>query len=58
MFDDGLIAKEQCIFDHLIGAQPAKRNSSVRAWRLMLRTLRARPELKYDSVGVVAVKPG
>jgi SAM-dependent methyltransferase len=58
MFDDGLIAKEQRIFDHLFGAQPAQRNSTVRAWRLLLRTLRARPELKYDSVGVVAVKPG
>jgi 2-polyprenyl-3-methyl-5-hydroxy-6-metoxy-1,4-benzoquinol methylase len=57
-FADGYIAIEQRIFDHLGGAQPAVRNSAARAWALLLRTLAAPPRIKYDCVGVVAVKPG
>ena len=55
-FSDTDIAIDQRIFDHLGGAQPARRNSSARAWGLLLRTLRARPQIKYDCIGVVAVK--
>jgi 2-polyprenyl-3-methyl-5-hydroxy-6-metoxy-1,4-benzoquinol methylase len=57
-FADGYIAIEQRIFDQLGGAGPAVRNSSARSWRLLLRTLWAPPRIKYDCVGVVAVKPG
>jgi hypothetical protein len=56
MFEDAFITKEQRIFDNLGGAKPAKRNSNVRSWSLLLRTFAARSEIKYDSVGVVAVK--
>ncbi len=55
-FADGYIALEQRIFDHLGGAGPALRNSSVRSWRLLWKTAWAAPRLKYDCVGVVAVK--
>jgi 2-polyprenyl-3-methyl-5-hydroxy-6-metoxy-1,4-benzoquinol methylase len=36
--------------------RPVK-NSRARAWRLLARTLFARDELKYDSVGIVAALP-
>ena len=55
-FADGYIAMEQRIFDHLGGAGPALRNSSARSWRLLLKTAWAAPRIKYDCVGVVAVK--
>ena len=55
-FADGYIALEQRIFDHLGGAGPALRNSSARSWRLLLKTAWAAPRIKYDCVGVVAVK--
>jgi 2-polyprenyl-3-methyl-5-hydroxy-6-metoxy-1,4-benzoquinol methylase len=57
-FTDAYIAIEQRIHDHLGGAQPAVRNSSARSWAMLLRTLVAAPRIKYDCVGVVAVKPG
>ena len=57
-FSDTDIAIDQRIFDQLGGAQPARRNSSARAWGLLLRTFWARPQIKYDCIGVVAVKPG
>ncbi len=56
-FADGYIGTEQRIFDHLGGAQPAVRNSAARAWRLLLKTAWAPARIKYDCVGVVAVKP-
>ena len=56
-FADAYIAIEQRIFDHLGGAQPARRNSSARAWRLLLKTAGAPRRIKYDCVGVIAVKP-
>ncbi len=55
-FTDDYIALEQRIFDHLGGAGPALRNSSARSWRLLLKTAWAAPRIKYDCVGVVAVK--
>jgi SAM-dependent methyltransferase len=57
-FADGYIAVEQRIFDHLGGAGPALRHSAARSWRLLLKTAWARSRIKYDCVGVVAVKPG
>jgi 2-polyprenyl-3-methyl-5-hydroxy-6-metoxy-1,4-benzoquinol methylase len=57
-FADGYIAIEQRIFDHLGGAQPALRHSAARSWRLLLKTAWAPARIKYDCVGVVAVKPG
>jgi SAM-dependent methyltransferase len=57
-FADAYIALEQRIFDHLGGAQPATRYTPWRAWSLLLRTLAAQAHLKYDCVGVVAVKAG
>jgi 2-polyprenyl-3-methyl-5-hydroxy-6-metoxy-1,4-benzoquinol methylase len=57
-FADGYIAIEQRIFDHLGGAGPAVRNSAARSWALLLRTLAAPARIKYDCVGIVAVKPG
>ena len=57
-FADAYIAIEQRIFDHLGGAQPAVRNSAALSWRLLLKTAWAPPRIKYDCVGVVAVKPG
>lgn len=57
MFDESFILKEQRIYDHLGGAQPARRNSQAHSWGLLLRTLLARPEAKYDSVGLIAVRP-
>jgi 2-polyprenyl-3-methyl-5-hydroxy-6-metoxy-1,4-benzoquinol methylase len=57
-FIDEYIAIEQRIFDHLGGAGPALRNSPARAWRLLLKTAWAPARVKYDCVGVVAVKPG
>ncbi len=56
-FADDYIAIEQRIFDHLGGAQPATRNSSARAWQLLLKTAGAPRRLKYDCVGLIAVKP-
>jgi 2-polyprenyl-3-methyl-5-hydroxy-6-metoxy-1,4-benzoquinol methylase len=56
-FADGYIAVEQRIFDHLGGTGPALRHSAARSWRLLLKTAWAPPQLKYDCVGVVAVKP-
>jgi 2-polyprenyl-3-methyl-5-hydroxy-6-metoxy-1,4-benzoquinol methylase len=56
-FSDTDIAIDQRIFDHLGGAQPARRNSSARAWGLLLRTAWARPQIKYDCIGLVAVEP-
>jgi 2-polyprenyl-3-methyl-5-hydroxy-6-metoxy-1,4-benzoquinol methylase len=56
-FADGYIAVEQRIFDHLGGAQPALRNSPARAWRLLLKTAWAPARIKYDCVGLIAVKP-
>ncbi len=57
-FADAYIVLEQRIFDHLGGAQPARRNSAARAWALLLRTFAAPARIKYDCVGVVAVKAG
>jgi SAM-dependent methyltransferase len=57
-FSDEAIAADQRIHDHLDGAQPSRRNSSARAWALLLRTLFAGPQAKYDCIGVVARKPG
>jgi SAM-dependent methyltransferase len=57
-FADAYLAIEQRIFDHLGGAQPARRHTALRSWQLLLRTLAAPPRIKYDCVGVVAVKPG
>jgi SAM-dependent methyltransferase len=57
-FADGYIATEQRIHDHLGGAQPALRHSAARSWRLLLKTAWAPARIKYDCVGVVAVKPG
>jgi 2-polyprenyl-3-methyl-5-hydroxy-6-metoxy-1,4-benzoquinol methylase len=57
-FADGYVATEQRIHDHLGGAQPAVRNSAARSWALLLRTLAVPRRIKYDCVGVVAVKPG
>jgi 2-polyprenyl-3-methyl-5-hydroxy-6-metoxy-1,4-benzoquinol methylase len=57
-FSDESIAADQRIHDHLGGAQPSRRNSSARAWALLLRTLLATPQTKYDCIGVVARKPG
>ncbi len=57
-FSDEYIALEQRIFDHLGGAGPALRNSPSRAWRLLAKTAGAPRRIKYDCVGVVAVKPG
>lgn len=56
-FDDAYIALEQRLFDHLGGAQPALRNSAARSWSLLLRTLAAPARIKYDCVGVIAIKP-
>ena len=56
-FADDYIAMEQRIFDHLGGAGPALRNSAARAWRLLGKTAGAPRQIKYDCVGVVAVKP-
>jgi SAM-dependent methyltransferase len=53
-FSRSFIATEQRIFDHLGGAGPAVRNSELRSWRLLAETAFARPQAKYDSVGVVA----
>jgi SAM-dependent methyltransferase len=55
-FAEGYIAIEQRIFDHLGGVGPALRNSPARSWRLLLKTAWAPPRIKYDCVGVVAVK--
>ena len=57
-FADHYIAMEQRIFDHLGGAQPAVRHSAGRAWRLLLKTAGAPRRIKYDCVGIIAVKPG
>jgi 2-polyprenyl-3-methyl-5-hydroxy-6-metoxy-1,4-benzoquinol methylase len=57
-FSDDYIAIEQRIHDHLGGAVPAVRNSAARSWALLLRTLAAPARIKYDCVGVVAVKAG
>jgi SAM-dependent methyltransferase len=56
-FGDDDIAGDQRIFDHLGGAGPATRYSQAGAWQLLLRTAIAAPQVKYDCVGVVAVKP-
>jgi len=53
--DEGIVA-DQRIHDHLGGAQPSRRNSGARAWALLLRTMFAAPQVKYDCIGVVARK--
>jgi 2-polyprenyl-3-methyl-5-hydroxy-6-metoxy-1,4-benzoquinol methylase len=55
-FADAYIALEQRIFDRLAGARPALRNSAARSWRLLARTLLSPRRVKYDCVGLVAVK--
>jgi 2-polyprenyl-3-methyl-5-hydroxy-6-metoxy-1,4-benzoquinol methylase len=63
-FKNEWINTERRIHDALVSSgtmnmampKPAK-NSTWHAWRLLTRTAFARAELKYDSVGVVAVKP-
>jgi 2-polyprenyl-3-methyl-5-hydroxy-6-metoxy-1,4-benzoquinol methylase len=55
-FSDEDIAADQRIHDQLGGAQPSRRNSSARAWALLLRTMFATPQAKYDCIGVVAKK--
>jgi SAM-dependent methyltransferase len=53
-FSDSYIATEQRIHDRLAGAGPSVRNSRLLAWKLLVRTARALPNKKYDSVGIVA----
>jgi SAM-dependent methyltransferase len=58
-FSNAWVATECMLRDALVGgaAGPVARppaNSKLRAWKLLARTLLARDELKYDSVGVIA----
>jgi predicted SAM-dependent methyltransferase len=62
-FKNDWINTESRIYDALLRVsdgsavpQRLRRNSRARAWVLLARTAFARPETKYDSVGIVAAK--
>ncbi|HSV71262.1 MAG TPA: class I SAM-dependent methyltransferase [Methylibium sp.] len=62
-FSNALIATEQRIHDAVrrvdaTALEGSVRNSQAQAWRLLARTAFAAPQRKYDSVGVVAGRPG
>jgi hypothetical protein len=58
-FSNAWVATENMLREALVGgaAEPVARppaNSKLRAWQLLGRTLLARDEVKYDSIGVIA----
>lgn len=53
LFNDSYIGTEQRIHDKLPRPEGSTRNSQARAWHLLVKTVGAKPQRKYDSVGIV-----